>query len=149
MKNSVLILVARVLLALIFISSGIAKFADPGPTAGMVAMAGFPEPAILAVLAGTFEFATGIAVLIGFQTRIAAGALALFCLFTAFVFHSSAMAIPGFPPEANGLLTMMNTTMMWKNITLAGGYLLLAVAGAGKISVDARLTGRADLAPAV
>ena len=148
MKNSALILAARILLALIFISSGIAKFADPSPIAGMVGMAGFPAPTILAYLAGAFELAAGVAVLIGFQTRVAAGALALFCLFTAFVFHSGAMAIPGFSPEANGMLTMMNTTMMWKNITLAGGYLLLAVVGAGKISVDARLTAGAGLAAA-
>ncbi|EJL58634.1 putative membrane protein [Rhizobium sp. CF122] len=148
MINSSLIVVARVLLALIFISSGIAKFGDPSSTASMIQMAGLPAPSVLTYLAGLFELAAGVAVLVGFQTRIAAGALALFCLFTAFVFHSGAMAIPGFPDEANGMLTTMNTIMMWKNITLAGGYLLLAVVGAGPLSLDARLKGKFGLAKA-
>jgi putative oxidoreductase len=128
--------VARVLLALMFIGSGISKFVDPGPIVGMIMAVGFPEPTVLAYLAGVFELAAGVAVLIGYQTSIAASLLALFCVFTAFTFHRGALNIPGFPPQANGLLTMMNSAMMWKDITLAGGYVLLAVAGAGKISVD-------------
>ena len=139
MSKSIIVLVARVLLALMFIASGFGKLTDPGMTAGMIQGAGLPAATALAYIAGAFELVSGLAVLVGFQTRIAAGLLALFCLFTAFVFHSGAINIPGFSPEANGLLTVFNGLMMWKNITLAGGYALLATVGAGEISVDARL----------
>lgn len=139
MSNSLIILVGRILLALMFIMSGFGKLVDPGMTAGMIQGANLPAATALAYLAGVFELVAGLAVLVGFQTRIAAGLLALFCLFTAFVFHSGAINIPGFSPEANGLLTVFNGLMMWKNITLAGGYALLAAVGAGEISVDARL----------
>jgi putative oxidoreductase len=138
MTNSIVFLVARILLATMFIMSGFGKLVDPGMTAGMIQGAGLPAATALTYLAGAFELLAGLAVLVGFQTRIAASLLALFCLFTAFVFHSGAINIPGFAPEANGLLTVFNGLMMWKNITLAGGYALLAAVGAGSISVDAR-----------
>jgi putative oxidoreductase len=139
MTNSIVFLVARILLAVMFIMSGFGKLADPGMTAGMIQGAGMPAATALAYLAGVFELVSGLAVLVGFQTRIAAVLLALFCLFTAFVFHSGAINIPGFSPEANGMLTVFNGIMMFKNITLAGAYILLAAVGAGEISVDARL----------
>jgi putative oxidoreductase len=138
MTNSIVMLVARILLAVMFIMSGFAKLADPGSTAGMIQGAGLPAATALAYLAGAFELLAGLAVLVGFQTRIAAALLALFCLFTAFVFHSGAINIPGFSPEANGMLTMFNSIMMFKNITLAGAYTRLAAVGAGELSIDAR-----------
>ena len=76
--------------------------------------------------------------MIGFQTKIAAYLLALFCLFTAFMFHMGPINIPDFPDAANGMLSTFNQIMMMKNITIAGGFLALAVAGAGSYSVDAR-----------
>jgi len=142
MPKSILLVVARVLLAFIFIASGLPKLFDASQTAGMIETAGLPAPTLLAYLAGIFEVAAGAAVLVGFQTTIAAGALALFCLFTAFVFHSGPIEVPSFPPEANGYLSAMNQIMMFKNITLAGAYLLLATVGAGGISLDARLQGK-------
>jgi len=120
MTNSIVFLVARILLAVMFIMSGLGKLVDPGMTAGMIQGAGLPAATALAYLAGAFELISGLAVLVGFQTRIAAGLLALFCLFTAFVFHSGAINVPGFSPEANGMLTVFNSIMMFKNITLAG-----------------------------
>ena len=75
---------------------------------------------------------------LGFQTKIAAYLLALFCVFTALVFHSGPINVPDFPEGANGLLTMFNGLMMMKNLTIAGGFLVLAAFGPGSISVDAR-----------
>ena len=85
-----------------------------------------------------FELVAGIFVLVGFQTRIAAYLLAAFSVFTALVFHSGTIAIEGFPDGANGLLTVFNGLMMWKNITIAGGFLVLAAFGPGAYSIDAR-----------
>jgi putative oxidoreductase len=138
MSTSIVVLIGRILLAIMFIMSGFGKLVDPGATAGMIQGAGLPAATALAYLAGVFELVSGIVVLVGFQTRIAATLLALFCLFTAAVFHSGAINVPGFPDGANGLLTVFNGLMMWKNIAIAGGFAVLAAHGAGAISVDAR-----------
>ena len=134
--NNALLLAARVLLSVMFVMSGFEKLGDPTGTAGMITQAGFPAATALAYLAGLFELVAGLAVLVGFQVRIAAILLALFCVFTGLVFHSGAINIPDFPPAANGMLTFFNSLMMMKNIAIAGGFLGLAVAGAGAWSVD-------------
>ena len=134
--NNALLLLARILLSVMFIVAGFGKFTDPASTAGMISQAGLPAATALTYLAGLFELAAGLAVLVGFQTKIAAILLALFCVFTGLVFHSGAIEVPDFPPAANGLLTMFNGLMMMKNLTIAGGFLGLAVAGAGAWSVD-------------
>ena len=136
--NSALLLLARVLLSFMFIYSGFGKLMDAAGTAGMIAGAGLPAATALAYLAGLFELVAGLAVLVGFQTRIVGWALAVFCVFTGLVFHSSAINVPDFPAAANGWLTVLNQIMLMKNITLAGAYILLATVGAGAYSLDAR-----------
>ncbi len=138
MNNNVTLLIGRILLSAMFIMAGLTKLPDISQTAGMIANAGLPAPAILGYLAAIFEIATGLCILIGFQTKIAAYLLALFCLFTAFVFHNGPINVPDFPEQANGMLSMFNFLMMLKNITIAGGFLVLAAAGPGSYSVDAR-----------
>ena len=82
----------------------------------------------LAYLAGLFVFVTGLAVLVGFQTKIVGWALALFCIFTGAVFHSGTVAVPGWPDAALGWINALNGIMLMKNFTLAGAYILLATA---------------------
>lgn len=136
--NSALLLLVRVLLSFMFIYSGFGKLMDAAGTAGMIAGAGLPAATALAYLAGLFELVAGLAVLVGFQTKIVGWALAVFCVFTGLVFHSSAINVPDFPAAANGWLTVLNQIMLMKNITLAGAYILLATVGAGAYSLDAR-----------
>ncbi len=136
--NNLLLLAARVLLSAMFILSGYPKLLDPAGTAGMIAGAGFPAATALAYLAGIFELVVGLFVLVGFRTRISAILLALFSAFTGLMFHSGAINVPDFPAAANGMLTMFNGLMMMKNLTIAGGFLALAAAGAGAYSLDAR-----------
>ncbi|OCO98377.1 MULTISPECIES: DoxX family protein [unclassified Ensifer] len=138
MPQNVVVLVGRILLSIMFIMSGFGKLMDPSGTAQMITGAGWPAPTALAYLAGLFELVAGLAVFVGFQTKIAAYLLAAFSLVTAFAFHSGAINIPNFPPEANGLLTVFNGLMMMKNIAIAGGFLVLAVFGPGALSVDKR-----------
>lgn len=126
-NNAVVLLVARILLAVIFILAGFQKFGGIEGTAGYITSAGLPAGTALAWLSGIFEVLAGVAILIGFQTRYAAILLALFSVFTGIVFHGAA--------DSTGLL---------KNLALAGGFLALYVAGPGSYSVDARRT----LAPA-
>lgn len=136
--NSLILLGARVLLAAMFLLAGFPKLIDPSGTAGMIAGAALPAATALAYIAGIFEVVSGLAILLGFQTKIAAFALALFCLFTAFVFHNGPIVVPDFPEGANNLLTMFNGLIFWKNIAVAGGFLGLAAAGAGAYSIDGR-----------
>lgn len=137
-NKDITLLIARLFLSFMFILAGFGKLGDPTGTAGMIAGAGIPAPTALAYLAGLFELVAGIAILIGYQTTIAAILLALFCVFTALVFHSGTIAVPGWNEDALGLINMFNGLIMQKNLTLAGGYLALAAAGAGAYSVDAR-----------
>ncbi len=123
--NNVVLLVARVLLSFMFIMAGLQKFGDIAGTAGYIGSVGLPAGTLLAWLAAIFETLAGIAILVGFQTRAAAWALAVFCVFAAVVFHY----IPA---------DMMQMMIFSKNVTIAGGFLALAVAGAGAYSVDAR-----------
>ena len=139
MSKSIVILIARILLSFIFILSGFGKLADPSATAGMITGAGLPAATALTYLAGIFELVSGLAVLVGFQTKIVGWALAAFCVFTGAVFHSGTVNIPGWPEGALGWINTLNQIMMMKNFTLAGAYILLATVGAGSISVDARL----------
>ena len=138
MQQNAVVLVGRILLALMFITAGLPKLMDPSGTASMITNAGLPAATALAYLAGIFEVVAGLFVLVGFQTRIAAYLLAAFRVFTALVFPSGTINIPDFPEGANGLLTVFNGLMMWKNITIAGGFLVLAAFGPGSISLDAR-----------
>ena len=138
-QQSLVVLLGRILLSVMFIMAGFPKLIDPSGTAGMIAGAGLPAATALAYLAGLFELVAGLFILVGFQTKITAYLLAAFCVFTALVFHSGPINVPDFPEGANGLLTMFNGLMMMKNITIAGGFLVLAAFGPGVLSVDARL----------
>ena len=138
-QQSLVVLLGRILLSVMFIMAGFPKLIDPSGTAGMIAGAGLPAATALAYLAGLFELVGGLFILVGFQTKITAYLLAAFCVFTGLVFHSGPINVPDFPEGANGLLTMFNGLMMMKNITIAGGFLVLAAFGPGVLSVDARL----------
>jgi len=125
MSNSVVLLIARILLSVMFIMAGLQKLGGIEGTAGYIASVGLPASVPLAWAAGIFETVAGVAVLLGFFTRYAAWLLAAFCVFTGFVFH--------FDPSQE-----MQMIMLMKNLAIAGGFLALSVAGPGSISIDAR-----------
>ncbi|MCX8996288.1 DoxX family protein [Rhizobiaceae bacterium BDR2-2] len=136
--QNALVLAGRILLAYLFITAGVPKLIDPSGTAGMIEGAGLPAATLLAYLAGLFETVTGLAILVGFQTKIAAVALAAFSVFTALAFHSGTVAVDGWPAPALGWINTLNGIMLVKNFALAGGFLILAAFGAGAWSLDAR-----------
>ena len=138
MPNNLILLLARILLGVFFIMSGLQKFTDIAGTAGYITSVGLPAGTLLAWLAAIFETLAGIAVVIGFQTGVAALLLAAFCVFTALVFHSGPIVLPDTPQAANDMLTLFNQGSMIKNLMVAGGFFALFVSGAGAWSVDAR-----------
>lgn len=136
--QNALVLAGRILIAYLFITAGVPKLIDPSGTAGMIAGAGLPAATALAYLAGLFETVAGLAILLGFQTKPAALALAAFSAFTALAFHSGTVAIEGWPEGALGWINTLNGIMLVKNFALAGGFLVLAAFGAGAWSLDAK-----------
>lgn len=116
----------RLLMALIFILGGLNKLGHLPGTGAFMESAGVPSA--LALPAAGFELLGGLAILLGWQTRIASLLLAGFCLLTALLFHKN------FADQIQLILFM-------KNLAMAGGFLTLYVHGAGAISLDARKRG--------
>lgn len=129
--TSLATLAARILLSVLFIVAGLGKLADVQGFIGYMTSGGVP--AILAWPTIALELLGGLAILVGFQTRLVALLLAGFSLVTGVMFH--------FVPA-----DQMMMTMFFKNLGLAGGFLLLAAHGAGAWSVDAVLGRRAAFA---
>lgn len=121
-SNGLVVLLARILLSSIFIWSGWGKIADIGGTAAYIATSGLPST--LAWPAAFFELIAGLFILLGFQTKWAALALALFCLVTALLFHTN-FADP---------LQQIN---FFKNLTMAGGFLMLYAYPHNHYSIEA------------
>ena len=129
------VVLARLLLALIFVTAGFSKFGDLGGTAGYIASKGLPLPQVLAFMTAALEVIGGIALVIGFQARWAALALALFTLLATVLFHNF-WAMPAAQQFVEQLMFM-------KNLSIVGGLLMVVSLGAGPASVDARRSGAA------
>jgi putative oxidoreductase len=113
----------RVLMSVIFITAGISKIGAYTGTQAYMESMGVPGNLLPLVIA--LEVGAGIAVLVGWQTRISAFLLAGFSVLGAFIFHAD------FGDQMQSILFM-------KNLAMAGGLLLLVANGAGDWSVDAR-----------
>jgi len=125
-------LLARILLAGIFLLSGVSKIGGFSSTQAYMAARGMSATAFLLFCAILIETGGGLAVLLGYKARLAALLLFLFLIPTTLIFHT---AFGGsFPPEQ----TRMQQAMMLKNLAIMGGLLTIAVHGAGGLSLDAR-----------
>lgn len=115
--------IGRIMIAQIFLIAGFGKITAYAATAGYMASAGVPG-ALLPLVILT-EIGGGLALLLGWKTRWAAIALAGFTLLAALLFHFH-------------LADRMQQIMFMKNISIAGGLLVLASFGAGACSLDNR-----------
>ncbi|MEL6708770.1 MAG: DoxX family protein [Pseudomonadota bacterium] len=122
-SKDALALGGRILLAAIFIFSGVTKLGQAEGTIGYIASVGLPfaEPIYYAVVA--LEIVGGVLLVIGYKTRLTAYALAGFSLMAAAIFHSDFA-------DQNQLIHFL------KNLALVGGLLQVAVFGPGKISLN-------------
>lgn len=112
-------LIARVLLAYIFLVAGWGKLTAYSATVGYMEAMGVPGA--LLPLTILVEFGGGLALFFGFQARFAALGLGVFSIITAFIFHG-------------GVEDAIN---FMKNFAMAGGLFFLMLHGAGKLSLDA------------
>ena len=124
----VLDLAGRAALSSMFILAGVNKIQYYDGNVAFMESGGLPGALMPLVI--LLELGGGLALLTGFQTRLAALALSIFTVAAAIIFHSSDDMI-------QGLLYM-------KNIALAGGLLFIAARGAGHLSIDARLFGKGN-----
>ena len=127
--NDAVLLLGRVAIALMFVTSGAEKFLSLPGTAAAVASKGLPYADVLAVAAATLELIGGLLVIAGWQTRIAALALAVFTAIAGYFFHDFWHYPPG-PEYTNNMFHFM------KNLSIIGGFLMLAAVGAGRYSFD-------------
>ncbi len=120
--NNAIVLVARLLLAHIFLLAGLGKITGYAGTQGYMESMGVPGALLPLVIA--LEIGASLAVIVGFLTRWAALALAGFCLAAALIFHRN-------------WSDQIQMIIFMKNFAMAGGFLLLYVQGAGAFSIDA------------
>ena len=116
-------LIARILLSHIFIMAGISKITGYAGTQGYMESVGVPG--ILLPLVIILELGGGLALLVGWQTRLVSYAVAAFTVIAAVIFHSN-------------LADQMQMILFMKNFAIAGGLLLLAEHGAGAFSLENR-----------
>jgi len=122
--KSVSELAGRVLLSVLFLLSGLGKVGAYSATAAYMSSVGVPSVLLPVVIATEVLGAT--AIILGWQTRIAALLLAGYSLLTALVFHAN-------------FADQLEMIMFLKNVSIAGGLLLLVANGAGAPSLDRRL----------
>lgn len=125
--NDVAILVARILLMALFISTGWGKLTNFAATVKYMETVNAPAPPIAATIAAFMEFFVGIAIVLGIATRPLALAFAVFTLGAALLGHRF-WTMEGPPREENKINFL-------KNMSIIGGLLLLAVTGPGRFAV--------------
>ena len=123
-------LAGRILTSIVFLGSGFSKVAMFSAMTGFMAAKHLPLPAVSLAAAAAVEIFGGLAVLLGFQSRIAAWILFLYLIPTTVIFHNF-WTMTG--PEQ-----MDNQIHFLKNLAIMGGLLFLAAFGPGAYSIDNR-----------
>ena len=114
----------RAMLALIFVLAGYSKLGNYDGNLAYMASVGVPGFLLPPVIA--LELLGGIALIVGFQVRLIALLLAIFCVSSAVLFHFE-------------LADQMQFIMFFKNIAIAGGFLLLSLQAPGPWTLDRKL----------
>lgn len=121
-------LVGRALLCAIFVMAGVEKLRDFAGSVAYAQGAGLPMPQVAVAIALAIELGGGLMVLTGFKARLGALAIAVFSAVAAFSFHR----YWSMPPDSQ----VTDLLFFWKDLGLAGGMLMIAAFGPGRLSVD-------------
>ena len=128
--NNALNLIGRILLAALFLPAGLSKLSGFEGTVGYIGSVGLPFASVAAAAAIAVEIFGSVALIVGFQTRIAAAVLAMFTVVASVFFHAFWAAAPD--------QAFVQQLLFFKNIGVIGGLLALASSGAGAWSLDAK-----------
>lgn len=126
--------IGRILLASIFVFSGVGKLLAPAGTIAYIASAGLPFAPLALAAAVAVELGGGLLLALGLQTRVVAALLAIFSIVTGLVFHNAL-------GDQNQLIHLL------KNFAMAGGLLQVMAFGAGAFSFDRRAAAATAAAP--
>lgn len=124
-QTPILAVAGRILIAVMFLLSGVGKIATPAVTQGYIAAVGLPAPLLGYLIAIVVEIGGGLLLVAGYRTRIVALVLAAFTFAAALAFHHDFS-------DQNQMIHFL------KNIAIVGGLLQVAAFGAGSLSLDAR-----------
>lgn len=120
MFKNIVDVISRVMLAYLFVVAGYGKLFSYEATAGY--MQSMHVPSFLLPLVILLELGGGVAIIIGLFTKFTSVFIAIFSIVAAILFHQGNDSV--------------NSLMFMKDIGLAGGFLLLAIHGSGKFSID-------------
>jgi putative oxidoreductase len=123
MNSNTISIIGRVLLATIFVFSGIGKIMAPAATMAYIASSGLPFAPVGFAIAVAVELGGGLALVFGFQTCIVAAILAAFSIVTALAFHNNLA-------DQNQLINLL------KNFAMAGGLLQVVAFYGNKVNAD-------------
>ncbi len=128
LAQPLLFALGRTILGAFFLLAGVNKIGGFAGTAGYIASQGLPMPEVLAAATIALEVLAGIALILGFKTRIAAFLLAGFTILASVLFHAY-WAMPADQAYVQQLMFM-------KNMAIAGGLIFIWAAGAGGLAID-------------
>lgn len=126
---SIFALIARILIATIFLVAGISKLTNFEATAQYMASKNLPMVPLLLLAAAAIEIICGLMLVVGYKTRLAAWTLALFLVPTTLIFHNFW--------DASGTDAVIQQAMFFKNLAIIGGLLYVAGHGPGGCAIDA------------
>jgi putative oxidoreductase len=127
-NNAIILLASRVMLAAVFVVFGIRKLMAVAGTAGYFGKLGLPMPEVLIWVVILIELGGGLLLIIGWKTRLVAWIMAAFTIGATFVAHRYW--------EVDGAQYVPQLTNFMKNLAIAGGLLMVAACGPGRLSVD-------------
>jgi putative oxidoreductase len=129
-SRHLLLLIARIAIVLLFIIFGYPKLTGFDGTVQYMAASGAPMPMLAAIIAIIMEVPAAILIVLGFFTRPLA---------VIFVFYTIGTAIIGHHYwDMSGDAVLPNMINFYKNISIAGAFILLAITGPGALSIDRR-----------
>ena len=120
--------VGRILMAIIFLKSGIGKIGGFAGTAGYMASKGLPMAEVLLVITIIIEIGAAAMLIVGWKARWGAAALFLWMIPVTLLFHNF-WAMPADQQYVQSI-------MFFKNVTMMGGMLYIMAFGSGPYSVD-------------
>ena len=127
-KHDALNLFGRLFIAVMFLPAGFSKVTGFEGAVGYFTSLGIIAPVLVLILTIILEIAGGLALIVGYKTRMTAMLLAVFTLAASVTGHAFWAATPE--------TAFMEQLLFFKNIAIAGGLLILASVGAGEFSVD-------------
>lgn len=122
-KHDSFVLVARLMLAALFILAGVNKLSGMEGTVGYIASKGLPFPELVYFGTVALEIGGGMLLAVGLKARYAAGALGIFSILAAIIFH-------------NDFAQQSELTAFLKNLAIGGGMFMVSAFGPGRFSLD-------------